>query len=61
MDMIPAIASQVTREQVVSLYQQRDISALKGAMEAQVMVQAELTAMMRELVPYMAQNIDISA
>lgn len=56
---ISAVAEQVSAEQMQLVYQMRDMSALKGAIEVQAMVQAELTAMIREILPNLAQNIDI--
>lgn len=59
MDIVNAIAAQVTLEQMTELYQKRDMSALKGAIEAQKMVQSEITAMIRDVMPDLAQNVDI--
>lgn len=36
-------------------------SALKGSLETQEMIQADLAQMMKEITPYLGQNIDIEA
>ncbi len=37
------------------------ISGLKGALETQEMIQANLAEMMRDITPYLGQNIDVMA
>ncbi len=56
---IYAVAEQVSLEKMQRLYEQSDMNALKGAIEAQVMIQSEITAMIQDILPHLAQNIDI--
>lgn len=55
---ICAVAEQVSLEKMQRLYEQNEMNALKGAVEAQVMIQSEITAMIQEILPHLAQNID---
>jgi hypothetical protein len=58
---ITSFAAEITLEKMAQTYQKHQVGVLKGAMEAQEMIQAELAAMLRDIQPQLAQNVDIQA
>lgn len=58
---ITSLAAEITLEKMAQSYQKHQVSVLKGAMESQEMIQAELAAMMKDVLPNLGQNVNTVA
>jgi hypothetical protein len=65
MDTITSLNSNMNTAVLSSAYPTAQVGAavtgLKGALETQQMIQANLAAMMQDITPHLGQNIDVMA